>query len=284
MKIEQTVKILFAALIVFSSVGCVTTSVPVAPSSNLNNGGVSFDPAAFEDVAPVLDAKQIGNTDYYIYQTRGGSVFLGPILGAISIQSQTKKLAESAKGQYVSISAANAVKSHLQKFGVPVNSTASIKLRPMVVAQRSVEDTFRLSLYVQARDQEGSWVSQYAHHMPSPIPIDQFGKASDEELSRFRVELERAAQSVAGLISLDLAGKLPLEGQPYSVGSTSLFADKFGGLGVYTQPEEIFYENGVFLGKSGENTLIRFSGSPTLHVFGIHSFEPGLFHKFEPKP
>lgn len=261
--------------------GCaISPSTP--PPAETNTKSVQISPKLFIDDDAIMNTYQIGETNYYISQTRGGSLFLGPIVGAMNIRSETAAMSEKAQGSYVEISIQQHLQDSLEEHNILVDNNSVIALKPFFILQRSVYDDYRLSLYTQAKQINGEWTGQYAYHMQMTIPLDKIGNATPEEIEAFKTSLKKATDGLAKLIADDMSGKIEINGPQYDVGSLNLHADRIGATGIYTQPEELYIRGAIFVGMEQDNKLIRFKGRLGFSNFGLHSFEPGLIHTFNP--
>lgn len=292
MNLSRTWTLAIAVVVSITAGGCATVRESLPPKMAAGSQpAVSFSadmPPA--DLLPELSAVAPG-TRYVVVQSGGGSVLLGPVLGSLNIAANTKAMAAQYKDSLLGIDPTPIARDALSKVGLQNASNAAVfMVKPFVFVQHCYDDKFRLSLvlHVDGSGTSQGWVGRYTHHLPTSYPVSRFGSLSVEELANYRAEVAAGAAALADLLQRDLTGKLPAIGRRVNFGSLYLIGNKFGGMGIYKMPEELFFPNAQVVEETDSHVTVRLGGN--MHAtslmggmaFGVHRIDRKLVHTLKP--
>lgn len=266
--------------------GCVSTPQSTAPTSEvLNNREVNINKTLVkQDIFPE-HSYPVGDSGFQLVQTKGGSVFLGPILGSMNIAKNSKEMAQAIENNLHIISPYEIAKQTLLTNHFIVNADSNLVITPFVFLQNSEDGFFRMSLVHHVKDANSQWVGRYTYHIEEPVKTDQFPSGINN--ANFEDKLKIASQTLVDIMKRDFAGQLPNVGQKHYLGSLHLVGEKMGGLGIYTQPEELYFQDAQVINETNSDIIVRMQGNfnavPFMGglAFGVHYFKKSLLHKFE---
>jgi hypothetical protein len=227
----------------------------------------------------------VGQSQYVLAQNQGGSIFLGPILGSMHVRQKTKDLARKNAQSVFDIDPAPIATAALAAARMPDAGAAAVFIvKPFVFAEHCTDGNFRFSLIYQVETRSASpWVGRYTYNLPTPIPDSRLAGLDEAGREAFRAELEQGATALAGLMYRDLSGTLPMQGRKVRIGTLWLLGEKMGGLGIYTQPEEIAFP-GTVVDETGDFVTVRIDNSPAMAApaYGVHLIRRNLIHTLKP--
>lgn len=226
----------------------------------------------------------IPDSQYVMIQSKGGSIFLGPILSTINISANTKALANKYAGKYVGVSPFDVAMSSVKEHDMFAANTG-LDLKPFVFVQECDDERFRLSLVYHMNTQ--NWVGRYIYHLPTSYTKDEFAKPDEASLSHYQSELQHGANTLIDLVQKDMAGKLAASGKKVDIGSLYLLGSKVGGLGIYTMPEELHLPNTDLVYEAEDHVVVRMNGDMSASgsfgglIFGTHYFAKDQLHTYK---
>lgn len=274
----------FAIVALFSSLisACanIPANKPIVLEQNTNKINV------VEALPPILPTQSavIPDSQYVMIQSKGGSIFLGPILSSINISANTKALANKYKGKYVGVSPFAAAMSSIEKHDM-FSADANLNLKPFVFVQECDDEKFRLSLVYHMSNK--NWVGRYIYHLPTPYSKEEFATPTKAGLNNYESELEQGAHTLVKLVQKDMAGKLAASGKKVDIGSLYLLGNKVGGLGIYTMPEELHLPNTDLVYEAEDHVVVRLNGDMNASgafgglLFGTHYFAKDQLHTYK---
>ena len=234
-------------------------------------------------------SSMIEGTRYVVIQTKGGSLFLGPILGSLNIASKTKALAERLKGTFISIDphAIAAGASKAKSVLAPNPGEAGIEIKPFVFLQSCYDEKYRLSLVFHLEEvstKKDKWIGRFTYHLPITLNEEQLSNPSPEMLEAYSREMNEGANRLYELIEKDLQGKLASEDKPLKVGALHLVGSKM----AWQAPEKLSFPN-CFLLEEREDAIVFRRQKALLDgtvlfgglTFGVHFIKRNLVHTFE---
>jgi len=265
--------------------GCASTSQSTAPTSALSNGKeVKITNITIKHNIFPEHSYPIGDSGFQLVQSEGGSIFLGPLLGSMNIAKNSKEAAQSFQNSNI-ISPYELAKKTLLSNNFNLNDDSSLILTPFIFLQKGDDGFFRLSLVHHVEDSKSKWVGRYTYHLDKVVKIDEFPSGINN--SDIEKSFQLASQKLVDIMNLDFSRQLPSEGKKYYLGSLHLVGAKMGGLGVYTQPEEIYFQDAKVIQETNTDVIVRMNGNYNLVqflgglTFGVHYFKKSSLHKFE---
>ncbi len=230
----------------------------------------------------------IPGTSFVVIQSRGGSLLLGPLMGSANIKAKTKELADQSKGSgYVGTDIGAIATQSLTRIGVAAGTAdGAYVLRPFSFAQQCEDGKMRFAVVydVTGPGPKNPWRGRYSYHLPTPIPAEQFNAPSPEQVQQFVAEVTAGADALTSLIERDMKGALPATGKKVKFGSLDLQGNKMGGLGIYTMPETMAYENVQLIEEKDGYVIVRINGNPNATalfgglLFGVHRMRRDAVH------
>jgi hypothetical protein len=269
---------LMAGALVLSGCAGPAMRPPTAlPVSSISITTVAQVPASGQLPAP---AAHVGTSQYIVMQNEGGSIFLGPILGGLRVESKTREMAEKYKHSVFDIDPMPTVAAALSEAGMPDRgASATYTVHPYVYVEHGTDGRFRMALVYQVESHGAQpWIGRYTYDLPTPIAEARFMKLDDAARATFNTELNEGAAALASLMQRDLSGALPKQGRAVNVGTLWLCGERFGGIGIYTQPAEMSFQ-GQILEESGGFVTVRMDAllGPN-QVYGVHLVRRDLVH------
>jgi len=272
--------------------GCATIHQSVPPKSSIN-ATTAVSPSASlpsSDLLPEQSAVA-PETKYIFVQSGGGSILLGPIFGSMNIAANTREMAEKYKNSIIGIDPMPIALEAMKIAGINnYNKEAKFSAKNFVFVQHCYDERFRISLvfHVDGAGEFSEWVGRYTYHLPTSYPVAQFDSLTKEEIENYRTELSKGAAILTSLMQQDLAGNLPATGKAIKFGSLDIMGSKLGGMGIYTMPEELFFENAQLIEETDSYVTVRLSGN--MHMtgafggmaFGVHRIDKKLVHTLKP--
>lgn len=239
-----------------------------------------------------IAGKPIEGTHYISVQTRGGNLLLGPIFGAININSKSNAQAEALKKGISTIDPFKlAMEAPLAKSLLAADPTgAGIEIKPYVIIQLCKDENYRMSLAFQLADlspkkdkYDEKWIGRYTYHCKTVMTKDQIIDPPPELQQGFHDELAAATNQLFELIEKDRQGALSAEDKRVKVGSLHLVGDiTFGNPNNFVFTDCYLQEDRgdaiVFRRKKALLTAAPFMGGLT---FGVHLIRKDLLHTFE---
>jgi len=229
-------------------------------------------------------AARAGDSQYIVVQTQGGNIFLGPILGAMRIAQKTREMAEKNRNSVFDINPVPLAGTAFANAGLPDRGTAATyRVKPFVFVQHGSDGKFRMALVYQVESKgDEAWVGRYTYDLPTPIAEERFASLDEAGRATYRQELTQGAAALADLMKRDWAGQLPRQGRSVKVGTLWLWGERVGGMGIYTEPEELWFSAQV-VGESGEFITTRINAplGPNL-AYGVHLIRRDLIHTLKP--
>jgi hypothetical protein len=252
---------------------------------------VSTAPLSVNTVAQVPESGQLpanavraGTSQYIIEQTEGGSIFLGPIVGAMHIKHKTRQMAEKNSQSVFDIDPVAIASAALASSAIPEGgATASYVVKPYVFIEHCTDGKFRSALVFQVEARGGQpWVGRYTYDLPTPIQDTSFAGLNEAGRAQYRDEMTQGAAALSDLMHRDLEGKLPRQGRKVKVGTLWMVGERIGGMGIYSQPEEISLPAQV-LDESGGFVTVRVDGGlGATQWYGVHLIRRDLIHTLKP--
>ncbi len=227
----------------------------------------------------------IPESQYVMIQTKGGSVFLGGIIGSLNIAANTEKLAQRYKDQYMKVDPYEIVRNVGADSPFVTESEGTFNLNPFVFVQECYDDKFRLSLVFHLKSKD--WVGRYTYHLPTAYATNEFGKPTQKNIENYENELRDGAKELFKLIARDLNGQLKSSGKKVDFGSLHIIGSKLGGMGFYTMPEELHFPDTELVEEGDDFVIVRRKGNvyrtvmASGLVFGVHYFKKELLHTYK---
>ncbi|MCF2859123.1 hypothetical protein L1286_16695 [Pseudoalteromonas sp. SMS1] len=264
---------------------CVTTHQSVAPNqTNSNFKKVKvMERKSSEDIYPE-HSYPVGDSGFQLVQAAGGSVFLGPVLGSMNIAKNSKEVAQSIQALTL-ISPYELAKKTLRNNHFTLSNDAVLMITPFIFLQKGDDGFYRLSLVHHVKDAGNKWVGRYTYHLEEAVKIDDF--PSGISTPAFESAFNVASQKLVDLMNLDFSGQLPNEGVSHNIGSLHFVGAKMGGMGIYTQPEELYFQNAKVIQETETDIIVRMQGNYNLVqfmgglTFGVHYFKKSSLHRLE---
>jgi hypothetical protein len=236
-----------------------TSTPPLVPQGTLSK--VSVSPNMPDKKYLPMQAGIVEGTHYIFMQTGGGSIFLGPIFGSMNISRLSREMAHQYKDSIIQIDPLPMATNALEAAGIKSSGdTAAFDLKTFVFAQHGDDQKFRLALVFHIDNAETQWVGRYTYHLSTMYADAELGKLSEAQIAQYKAELANGALVLADLVKRDLNGELPATGKRVNFGSLNLIANKMGGLGIYTMPEELFFRDSQLLEETDEYVTVRVPG------------------------
>ena len=278
---------LIVGLVAIGLTACVSTPQSTAPKSGLtSNKAIKINENILDkDIVPE-HSYPVAKTGFQLVQTQGGSVFLGPILGSMNISRNSKEMASKIKSDFFGVVPYELSKKALLETGFIEDDNARLDVTPFAFLQKCDDNSYRLSLVYHVKDLQSKWFGRYTYHIDKPIKVNDFPAALNDQY--YNQEFSYGADKLAQIMKKDFAGQLPVNGKKYNVGSLNLIGEKMGGMGIYTQPEELFIQNATVIEETNDTVIVRMKGllkaDPAFHglSFGVHYFNKSILHTFEP--
>ena len=227
---------------------------------------------------------QVSDSQYVMIQSQGGSMILGPLLGSMNIEANTKRMAGKLKGHFINVDPYEISQKRILAKTNFSSSSPSYTLKPFVFIQDSYDEKFRLSLVYHL---EGSgWTGRYSYHLPTSYTKAQFLDPSDGIIAQYKNEMAKGADKLTQLLHDDISGNLNANGTKADIGSLYFQGSKVGGLGIYTMPEEIHFPGTDLVEEGDEYVIVRRQGNMEATVigggliFGVHYFHKDQLHTF----
>lgn len=263
--------------------GCAGPAMkaPVVPGSDLSVTTVAQVPTNGQLPGP---AARAGNTQYIVFQTQGGNIFLGPILGSMRTAQKTRDMARKNQNSIFDIDPVPLAAAALANDNMPDRgASARYRVKPFVFVVHGSDGQFRMALVYQVESQGSpAWVGRYTYDIPTPIRENGLAMIDEAGRARYRQELTEGASVLADLMQRDLAGKLSRKGRAVKVGTLWLWGERIGGMGIYTQPEEMSFP-GEIVEESDTFVTVRINSrlgpDPT---YGVHRIRRDLIHTLKP--
>lgn len=224
-------------------------------------------------------------TKYVVIQAAGGSLLLGPLLGALNVAANTRAMADKYKDSLLAIDPTPLAASAIAEVGI---GTAAAKptfvVKPFVVVQHCYDDRFRLSLVFHVEDAGTAdrWIGRYTYHLPTSYPASRFGQLGERDTANYRSELASASAVLANLMKRDLAGELPATGKKVKFGSLHIMGNKLGAAGIYTMPQELHIPDAELIEETRDHVTLRLRGAVGGMAFGVHRIDRRLIHTLKP--
>jgi len=199
-------------------------------------------------------------------------------------------MAEESKGSVLSVDPGPVALDGILHTGLTVNEESSTyTVKPFVFMQHCDDGQFRLSLvfHVQGNGTASSWVGRYIYDLPTSYSDFGLKSMGPADLAKYRAELAAGAAALSDLMQRDLEGKLPMKGKAVNFGSLYIVGSKIGGMGIYTQPQEIHF-HGQLIEDTDSYVTVRLDGH--MHntllggglAFGVHRTSRKLAHTLTP--
>jgi len=275
---------LAAALLAFSSAAFAkmqyTTPLPAGAHPPLVISSAPPD-KKYAGMAMAL----VPGTSFIMIQTKGGSILLGPLLGAANIEAKTKALAKKSVGGYMGADIPAIASMSLALLGADAQpKPGAYTITPFAYVQQCGDDEMyrvALALDVIAPGDKDPWHGRYVAHLASPIPFAQFLQPNDAQLAAFNAELTAAADQAARLLERDMRGELPENGRVVKFGSLNIIGNKIGGIGIYTAAKDMWLNNVRLIEERDGNVVVRMKADPTTFPYGMHVMARSQVHKLE---
>lgn len=211
----------------------------------------------------------VEGTHYIFMQTSGGSIFLGPIFGSMNISRLSRDMAQQYKDSILQVDPLPMAATAVEAAGIKSpHDSAPFDLKTFVFVQHCYDEKFRLALVFHVDNPETKWVGRYTYHLPTVYTDAQLAKLSDAQTAQYKKELADGATVLADLVKRDLKGDLPATGKRVNFGSLNLIGNKFGGMGMYTMPEDLFFRDSQVVEETDEYVTVRVPGWMNSGVFG----------------
>ena len=244
-----------------------TTSPPVVPTGTPSE--VSVSPNMPDKQYMPMQAGIVEGTHYIFMQTGGGSIFLGPIFGSMNISRLSRDMAHQYKDSILQIDPLPMATTAVEAAGIKAaGDTAPFDLKTFVFVQHCYDEKFRLALVFHVDNPQTKWVGRYTYHLPTLYTDADLAKLSDAQVTQYKKELNDGAVVLADLVKRDLKGDLPATGKRVEFGSLNLIGNKFGGMGMYTMPQELFFRDSQVVEETDEYVTVRVPGWINSNVFG----------------
>ncbi|MBE0365540.1 hypothetical protein PULV_b0131 [Pseudoalteromonas ulvae UL12] len=279
-------KALVLGIISIGMSACVSIPQSTIPDKELiSNNELKINNKILDKKIVPTHSYPVADTGFQLVQTKGGSVFLGPILGSMNISKNSKEMASKSESDFFNIVPYDLSKIALLDNGYKERSSARLEVTPFSFLQKCDDNSYRLSLVYHVEDKKSKWFGRYTYHIEKPIKIKEFPSALNSKY--YQQEFTLGADKLAKIMKRDFSGELPMDGKKYNVGSLNLVGEKMGGMGIYTQPEELFFANVPVIEETDSSVILRIQGhlqaDPAFGglAFGVHYFKKSLLHKFE---
>ena len=227
----------------------------------------------------------VPNTSFIIIQTKGGSIFLGPLLGAANIEAKTRDLAKKSAGGYLGVDLQGIASLSLALIGAVTEPNANaFTVRPYAYVQQCGDDEmYRVSIAYDVKGPGGkdAWHGRYVAHLAQAIRYADFLNPSDAQVAVFEADLTAAADAATRLLQRDMAGELPEAGREVKFGSLNFIGNKLGGMGIYTPAREMWIPNARLIEERDGNVVVRTRAHPSTFIFGMHTMARSQVHKLE---
>ena len=270
------------AAMLYGCAGPAMRPPAATPVGSISVTSVAQVPASGQLPGP---ASHVGTTQYIVMQNEGGSIFLGPILGGLRVESKTREMAEKYKHSVFEIDPMPTAVAALSAAGMPDRGgSATYTLKPYVYVEHGTDGKFRMALVYQVESRGAQpWVGRYTYDLPTPVADARFMTLDDATRSAYNAELADGAAALASLMQRDLSGELPKQGRAVNVGTLWLCGERIGGMGIYTQPSEMSFR-GQVLEESGGFVTVRMDAllGPN-QVYGVHLVRRDLVHTLKPR-
>jgi len=227
----------------------------------------------------------VPNTSFIIMQTKGGSIFLGPLLGAANIEAKSRDLARKSAGGYMGVDLQGIATMSLALIGVDNQPNAgAFTVKPYGYVQQCGDDEmYRVSIAydVKAPGGKDAWHGRYVAHLAHPIRYADFLKPSDAQVAAFTADLTAAADAATRLLQRDMRGELPETGREVKFGTLNFIGNKLGGMGIYTAAKDMWLPNVRLIEERDGNVVVRTRAHPSTFIFGMHTMARSQVHKLE---
>jgi hypothetical protein len=223
----------------------------------------------------------VPETSFIVMQAKGGSILLGPLLGAANIKANSRKLAQKSVGGYMGADVLGLATVSLAVLGITADAKPdSYMLKPFAYVQQCGDDeTYRVAIAynVTAPGGKKAWTNRYVVHLPTAIPYDRFLNPTPEQIEAFNAELTSAADAATALLARDMRGELPATGRKVSFGSLHILGNKMGGLGIYTPASQLYMQKTELIDESDGNVIVRMR-APSAFFYGVHMLQRTMVH------
>jgi hypothetical protein len=230
-------------------------------------------------------AAVVPNTSFIIMQTKGGSIFLGPLLGAANIEAKSRDLAKKSAGGYMGVDLQGIATLSLALIGAGTEPNANaFTVKPYGYVQQCGDDEmYRVSIAYDVKGPGGrdAWHGRYVAHLANPIPYARFLNPTDEQVAAFQADLTAAADAATRLLQRDMQGELPEIGREVKFGSLNFIGNKLGGMGIYTAAKDMWLPNAQLIEDKDGSVVVRTKAHPSTFIFGMHTMARGQVHKLE---
>jgi hypothetical protein len=227
----------------------------------------------------------VPNTNFLIFQAKGGSILLGPIFGAMNVEAKSKKLAQGAVGGYLGVDLPAIAAKSLAAAGADAQPKAGgYTVKPFGFVQQCGDDEmYRVAIAydVKAPGGKDAWHGRYMAYLADPIPYAHFHAPTDALVAAFVADLTAAADEATVLMQRDMRGELPETGREVKFGSFNLVCNKLGGMGIYTPASELFVTKVRLIEERDGMVVIRMRSPPTMMFYGLHTMARAKVHKLE---
>jgi hypothetical protein len=226
----------------------------------------------------------VPSTSFIMMQSKGGSILLGPIFGAMNTKATSNKLAKSSIGGYMGVDVVAIAANSLARLGVDGSQKAdAYAIKPFAYIEQCGDDEmYRLALayQVKAPGKKG-WTGRYVIHLPTAIPFAQFNAPTPEQVAAFTTELTASAETLTTLLSREIRGEIPLEGREVQIGSLHFIGNKLGGMGIYTMAKDLYVNRAQLVEERDGNVVVRIAAVQSTYLFGTHVIQRSLVHKLD---
>jgi len=227
----------------------------------------------------------VPNSSFIIMQTKGGSIFLGPLLGAANVEAKSRDLAKKSAGGYMGVDLQGIASLSLALIGAGTEPNANaFSVKPYGYVQQCGDDEmYRVSIAYDVKGPGGknAWHGRYIAHLAHPIPYANFLKPTDEQVAAFQADLTAAADAATRLLQRDMQGELPEMGREVKFGSLNFIGNKLGGMGIYTPANEMYFSNAQLIEEKDDRVVVRMKAHPSTFIFGMHTMARSQVHKLE---
>jgi hypothetical protein len=231
-------------------------------------------------------AAVVPNTSFIIMQTKGGSIFLGPLLGAANIEAKSRDLAKKSAGGYMGVDLQGIASLSLALIGAGTEPNANaFTVKPYGYVQQCGDDEmYRVSIAYDVKGPGGgkdAWHGRYVAHLASPIPYASFLNPTDEQVASFQADLTAAADAATRLLQRDMQGELSENGREVKFGSLNFIGNKLGGMGIYTAAKDMWLSNAMLVEEKDDAVVVRTRAHPYMFIYGMHTMARSQVHKLE---
>lgn len=281
--------LLLVVALMLAACAATPSSPPPVTSSQGNVSIAVSDSLPTSDYLPQQSAVAPG-TKYVVLQPDGGSIFLGPILSSLVISAKTRAMAADYGSSLLLVDPEPVALEAIRQTDLLVDDkAATYKVEPFIFMQHCDDGEFRLSLvfHVHSNSSSSPWVGRYIYDLPTSYGESQLKSLSSTDLANYRAELSTGAAALSGLMQRDLNGKLPMKGKPVNFGSLYIIGSKFGGMGIYTQPQALHF-SGQLIEETDSYVTVRVDGHMNVALlggglaFGVHRTSRKLVHTLTP--